>query len=133
MTVLSGGSTPAVQLSEGGALTEMHPGVYVFGDAQHRQLGTCDADAVALTAMATVVSCSKQHVILDVGSKVLSTDRPAWIDGLGSLPEYPSSRISELFEHQATVVSPDGAPLPVLGGHVRGDPQSRLHRRQSGR
>jgi len=100
--VLSGGSTPTAALATSGALTEIRPCVYVFGDAQQLELGTCAVGDVALTAAATVVSHAPGRVVLDAGSKVLGADRPVWTTGFGRLPDYPDARLSALSEHHAT-------------------------------
>ncbi|SDT22912.1 D-serine deaminase, pyridoxal phosphate-dependent [Actinoplanes derwentensis] len=113
-SVRSGGSTPTAALS-GDTLTEIRPGVYVFGDAQQVELGTCGWEQVALTVTATVVSRSGQRFILDAGSKVLGADQQAWATGGGRLPAYPDARITALSEHHATVVLPAGHVVPKLG------------------
>lgn len=122
--VRSGGSTPSAQFavgngggSTGGGLTELRPGVYVFGDAQQVELGTCELEDVALTVVSTVVSHAGGRVILDAGSKVLGADRAAWASGYGRLMEAPGARIVALSEHHATVDWPGGR-LPQLGSRV---------------
>ncbi|WP_307834497.1 alanine racemase [Paractinoplanes lichenicola] len=121
--VRSGGSTPTAALAGAGPLTEIRPGVYVFGDAQQVELGTCDWEDVALTVVATVVSRTGNRAIVDAGSKVLGADRPAWATGFGRLPEHPDARIVALSEHHATVEFPGEAPargdvLRVAPNHV---------------
>jgi D-serine deaminase-like pyridoxal phosphate-dependent protein len=113
--VVSGGSTPSVQFASGSVLTEVRPGVYVFEDAQQWELGTCTPDEIALTVVATVVSRSPDHLILDAGSKALGADRAAFSTGFGRLLDHPAARISSLSEHHGTVV---GIDLP-LGSRVR--------------
>ena len=115
----SGGSTPTAALVEQGSLNEIRPGVYAFNDAQQVELGAADWDAVALTAMATVVSRHGLDLVLDAGSKVLGADRAAWATGAGRLPDYPEARIGALSEHHATATFAEGAPLPELGSNVR--------------
>lgn len=125
--VRSGGSTPTAALttagpdagSGAGAVTEMRPGVYVFGDAQQVELGTCGWDDVALTVASTVVSRSGNRFILDAGSKVLGADQQAWATGSGRIAEHPDARIVALSEHHATVALPDGVPAPGLGEVLR--------------
>ncbi|GLU46227.1 alanine racemase [Nocardiopsis ansamitocini] len=117
--VVSGGSTPTAAHDTDSGLTELRPGVYVFGDAQQWELGTCTAADIALTAAATVVSRSGGRVVLDAGSKVLGADRPAWASGFGRLPDHPDARISALSEHHATVDWPHDTPLPDLGTLLR--------------
>ena len=125
VSVRSGGSTPSAQFavgrpggsSGGGWLTELRPGVYVFGDAQQVELGTCAMDDVALTVVATVVSHAGGRVILDAGSKALGADRAPWASGYGRLAEAPDARIVALSEHHATVEW-SGGRLPQLGSRV---------------
>jgi D-serine deaminase-like pyridoxal phosphate-dependent protein len=116
--VLSGGATPTLAAVAAGSMTEMRPGVYVFGDAQQWELGTMDADRIALTCLATVVSHAGGRAVLDSGSKVLGADRAAWATGYGRLLDHPGARIVQLSEHHAVAELDDG-PLPPLGSRVR--------------
>lgn len=116
--VVSGGSTPSATDADPDVLTEMRPGVYVFGDAQQWELGSTSPDRIALTALATVVSRAGGNVVLDTGSKVLGADRAPWATGHGRLLDHPEARISLLAEHHA-VVTWDRSPLPELGSRVR--------------
>jgi D-serine deaminase-like pyridoxal phosphate-dependent protein len=113
--IVSGGSTPSLEFAGSSVLTEVRPGVYVFGDAQQWELGATSPASIALTVLATVVSRSPGRIILDSGSKVLGADRGAYSTGFGRLLDYPDARIPALSEHHATVV---GVDLP-LGTHVR--------------
>ncbi|BCY08213.1 alanine racemase [Actinoplanes sp. L3-i22] len=117
--VRSGGSTPTAALTGPGVVTEMRPGVYLFGDAQQVELGTCGWADVALTVTATVVSRSGNRIIVDAGSKVLGADQQAWATGFGRLIDQPEARIVALSEHHATVVVPEGAAVPGLGEVLR--------------
>ncbi len=117
--VLSGGSTPSMAYVETGALTELRPGVYVFGDAQQWELGTVVPDQVALTCLATVVSHAGGNVVLDAGSKALGADRAAWATGHGRLLDHPDARIVALSEHHAVVTWPHHTDRPELGSRVR--------------
>ena len=117
--VRSGGSTPTAGLVEAGALTELRPGVYAFGDAQQVDLGAATWDDVALWAVSTVVSRGPGRAVLDAGSKILGADRPAWATGFGRLPDHAGARITALSEHHATVEFPPGADVPALGQRVR--------------
>jgi D-serine deaminase-like pyridoxal phosphate-dependent protein len=115
--VVSGGSTPSLAAADADVLTELRPGVYVFGDAQQWELGTTTPDRIALTCRATVVSHAGGRLVLDAGSKVLGADRAAYATGFGRLPAYPDARVVLLSEHHAVVDLP-GAPLPALGTRV---------------
>ncbi|WP_314326228.1 D-TA family PLP-dependent enzyme [Paenarthrobacter ilicis] len=125
ITHLSGGSTPTATLTSTSGATEVRPGVYVLGDAQQLELARCTAEDIALTIAATVVSRHEgtelipRRIILDSGSKILGGDRPTWTTGFGRLLDHPEARITALSEHHATVVWPEGAPLPALGDRLR--------------
>ncbi|MBG6182267.1 D-serine deaminase-like pyridoxal phosphate-dependent protein [Arthrobacter sp. CAN_A214] len=122
---LSGGSTPTALLGGGGAATELRPGVYVLGDAQQYELQRCALEDIALTVAATVVSRSApasgrgRRVVVDSGSKILGSDRPAWATGYGRLLDEPAARIVALSEHHATIEWPDGTALPAHGQRLR--------------
>ncbi|UKA64633.1 alanine racemase [Arthrobacter sp. FW306-04-A] len=129
VTRVSGGSTPTAALTAGRAgdsvTTEVRPGVYVFGDAQQFELGRCGLEEIALTVAATVVSRHEgeagtpRRVVLDAGSKILGSDRPAWATGFGRLMDHLDARIVALSEHHATVIWPEDAAVPVLGERLR--------------
>jgi D-serine deaminase-like pyridoxal phosphate-dependent protein len=123
--VRSGGSTPTALLTEGSTATEVRPGVYVFGDAQQLELGRCDLEDIALTVAATVVSHHEapaegpERFIIDAGSKILGSDRPAWATGFGRLMDHPDARITALSEHHATVEWHGPGGRPALGDRLR--------------
>jgi D-serine deaminase-like pyridoxal phosphate-dependent protein len=115
--VVSGGSTPSLSSADTDVLTELRPGVYVFGDAQQWELGSMSPDDVALTCRSTVVSHSGGRLVLDAGSKALGADRAPWATGYGRLFDHPEARIVMLAEHHA-VADLSGAPLPPIGSRV---------------
>ena len=117
--VVSGGSTPSARAADGGVLTELRPGVYLFGDAQQWELGTIDPESIALTARATVVSRREHVAVVDAGSKILGADRAAYASGYGRLLDHPDARITALSEHHATITFPPGADVPPLGTRLR--------------
>jgi D-serine deaminase-like pyridoxal phosphate-dependent protein len=117
--VVSGGSTPSADAARSDVLTELRPGVYVFGDAQQWELGTCAPESIALTVRATVVSRRDDTVIVDAGSKALGADRASWASGYGRVMEYPNARILALSEHHATVRFPSDETPPAAGTRLR--------------
>ena len=118
VSVVSGGSTPTIEYADPGTATELRPGVYVFGDAQQWELGSCAPDQIALTCLATVVSRRPGHVVLDAGSKAFGADRAPWASGYGRLLDHPAARIVQLSEHHAVVDWTD-EPLPDCGERLR--------------
>ncbi|MEV0321141.1 alanine racemase [Streptomyces sp. NPDC050658] len=117
--VISGGSTPTVGQWQPGAVNELRPGVYVFNDATQLAIGTCTVEDLALAAAATVISVpAPDRFVLDIGSKVLGSDRSPWVTGHGHLPAFPEATISGLWEHHAVVRLPQGVKGPELGSLV---------------
>ena len=116
--VVSGGSTPTAGRTHADPVTELRPGVYVFGDAQQWELDTVEPDRIALTAWSTVVSHASGRVVLDAGSKVIGADRSPWATGHGRLLDHPRARVVQLSEHHAVVAWDEGPP-PELGSRVR--------------
>ena len=81
---VSVGSTPTVLASDAyDGITEIRPGNYVFMDRTPVRLGLASVQQVALTVLATVVSKSCDHLIIDAGSKVLTSDLGAHGTGVG--------------------------------------------------
>jgi len=116
---VSGGSTPSARAADGGALTELRPGVYLFGDAQQWELGTIVPATIALSARATVVSRREGVAVVDAGSKILGADRAVYASGYGRLLDHPDAHITALSEHHATVTFPAGDVVPPLGSVLR--------------
>lgn len=117
--VVSGGSTPSARAADGGVLTELRPGVYLFGDAQQWELGTIEPAMIAFSARATVVSRRDHVAVVDAGSKILGADRAAYASGYGRLLDFPDARITALSEHHATITFPAGSVVPPLGSELR--------------
>ncbi len=115
--VLSGGSTPTLEATDLGVITEARPGVYAFGDAQQWELGATTPDRIALTCVASVVSHAGGRLVLDAGSKALGADRASYATGYGRLLDHPEARVVQLSEHHAVVEL--AGPLPALGSSVR--------------
>lgn len=112
--MLSAGSTPTALHSARPPVTDERPGTYVFGDRQQMALGTADLDTVSLVVATTVVARHADgRFVVDAGSKVISTDRPAWLDGFGLLPAYPDATVERLSEHHAVCSTP--GPTPQIG------------------
>jgi D-serine deaminase-like pyridoxal phosphate-dependent protein len=122
--VLSGGSTPTATATETDGATEIRPGVYVFGDTQQLELGRIDWDDIALTVVTTVVSSQPAHedaparIIVDAGSKILSSDKAPWATGYGRVLGHPEARITALSEHHGTIIW-DSDDLPAVGTRLR--------------
>ena len=110
-SVLSAGSTPTATLSARPPVTDERPGTYVFQDRQQTWLGSAVPDSVALVVAANVVASHHDgRFVLDSGSKVLATDRPAWLAGFGHLPAFPDAEVRSLSEHHAVCWTTEARP-----------------------
>lgn len=73
---VSVGSTPTaayVESLEG--VTELRPGVYMFGDLFQSGIGACRFEDQALSVLSTVISVKAGQIVLDAGGLALSKDR----------------------------------------------------------
>jgi D-serine deaminase-like pyridoxal phosphate-dependent protein len=115
--VVSGGSTPSLAATDMTTLTELRPGVYVFGDAQQWELGAMSPEDITLVCRSTVVSHAGGRLVIDAGSKALGADRASYATGFGRLPAHPDARLVLLSEHHAVADLGD-EPLPPIGSQV---------------
>ena len=142
---LSVGATPTARFSASRpGLTELRPGNYVYFDRTQVGLGAASLDDCALTVISTVVSKpAPDRIILDAGSKTLSTDGARGftpLPGFGAIFEDPASTVLDesllverLSEEHATVRVRerfDGARARRPRPHPA---QPRLRRLQPGR
>ena len=127
--IVSGGSTPsATQSHLITRMTEFRPGTYVFNDMNCVHGGCARLDDCAARIITTVVSTAVPgQVVLDAGSKTLTSDRcgPAPESGHGLIIEYPQARITKLSEEhaQVDVTACDRAPkigqrVTVIPNHI---------------
>ena len=117
--IVYGGSTPtAYQSHLVPQATDVRPGTNVFNDLNTLRGGFCSADDIAATILATVVSDAVAgQVVLDAGSKTLTSDRcvPAPDSGYGFLPAYPEAVIKKLTEEHAQVDIHQCPKPPAVG------------------
>ena len=123
---ISVGATPTLRFSAARPeVTELRPGNYVYFDRTQVTLGSASLKDCALTVLATVVSKpSANRIILDCGSKTLSSDLAPHVPGYGaaltrdgfSLDE--SLSIDRLSEEHA-IVGVDGHTALEPGDRVR--------------
>ena len=109
-TVSVAGTPSAPYAAAVDGVSEVRPGTYVFYDAASARRAVCDWQDCALFVRATVVSKpSPDRVVIDAGSKVLTTEsRPvagnSGNPGYASIVEAPLSFISKLWEEHAVLV-----------------------------
>ncbi len=127
--IVTGGSTPsAFQSHLVTRGTEIRPGTYIFYDLNSVRGGYCTFDDVAATIECTVVSDAVPgQVVIDAGSKTLSSDRNAVApdSGHGHIIQYPQAKITKLTEEhgQVDLSACDRAPkvgerVTVIPNHI---------------
>jgi len=122
--IVSGGSTPtALQSHQIPALTEFRPGTYIYNDRNCLSHGCCLPEDCAATLVCTVISNAVAgKVVIDAGSKSLSSDRLAGGDersGFGLIVDYPQARIVRLSEEHGEVDVSQCDTAPALGQRLR--------------
>ena len=104
---ISGGGTPVERweaTEEAPVITEVRAGTYVYGDRMCVANGNTTLDDCALRVRATVVSRpTEDRAIIDAGSKTLTSDTKAGIEGWGYVVELPQAQIYALNEEHGYV------------------------------
>lgn len=105
---VSVGSTPTSKFAgDVAGVTEMRPGAYVFGDVSQIITGTIEETQCAMRIYATVVGKPRPGtVVIDAGSKTLTTDSNPLRKGYGLLPDYPDVVIERLSEEHGIMQVP---------------------------
>ncbi len=120
--IVSGGSTPTAFRSHlVRNLTEIRPGTYVYNDLNCVRGGCATLDDCAARVVSTVVSTAVPgQVVLDAGTKTLTSDRcgPAPDSGHGYIIEHPEAKVFKLFEEHAQVDVRECATQPKVGDRV---------------
>ena len=121
--VVSGGSTPTALLSHlVPRCTEIRPGTYVYNDWNTASAGYCAIEDCAARVACTVVSNAVPgKVVIDAGSKTLTSDRlmsDPQHGGFGHVVGFPDARVVRLTEEHGEIdVTRCPAP-PQLGQRV---------------
>ncbi len=121
-TIVSGGSTPSgFQSHLIPQLTEIRPGTYIYNDSNTMRGGYCTLQDCAARIICTVVSNAvPNQVVLDAGTKTLTSDLCAWAreSGHGYIVEYPDAKIAKLSEEHGQVDVSKCDRRPALGERV---------------
>ena len=103
-TISVGGTPTAFSTHLLDGVTELRPGLYVYGDRASIANGSVPLEDCALRVVTTVVSRpTANRAILDAGSKAFSSDLARDAEGYGSIIEYPEARIPMLSEEHGHV------------------------------
>ena len=132
--VVSVGSTPtATHAKSLAGVTEMRPGVYMFGDLDQMGLGSCSFDDIAVSVLASVIghAPARNVLLVDAGALALSKDTLAgeflpdagygWICDVAERRRIADLRVTSLDQEHGFVGG--DAPLPYealpVGARVR--------------
>lgn len=123
---VSVGATPTVAfMADMAGITEVRPGTYVFNDYNQLLLGTAGEADCAVKVVCTVVSRpAPGRIIIDAGSKTLTSDSNVRGDGFGYVTSLPHARIARLSEEHGVIEIPPesevgvGDVLTIIPNHV---------------
>lgn len=120
--IVSSGSTPTMYQSHlVEPVTEIRPGTYIYFDVMCMQQDVCTLDDCAARIVATVVSDAVPgQVVVDAGSKTLTSDKIGWAPeaGHGYVVEYPEATITKLSEEHGQVAVSQCKRKPEVGEQV---------------
>lgn len=120
------GSTPAIlgtlRFRESfPEITEIHPGSYIFGDAQYMHRFWFTEETVALAVLTTVISVSPSWAVIDAGYMTFCAYLPAFLqtaygyDRYGYIKGRPDLKLNNLTQEVATVTMTDASKRLGIG------------------
>jgi D-serine deaminase-like pyridoxal phosphate-dependent protein len=116
--VVSAGSTltaPYLRASDG--ITEIRPGTYIYNDLRTLCCYACTHDAIAATALATVVSLNGDRVTVNAGSKTITSSAEEGY-GFGHLRGDPDTSFVRLSEEHGVLTMPGAESRLAVGDRV---------------
>lgn len=119
--IVSGGTTPTLwQSHELPHLTEVRAGTCIFNDHDQLSLGAAQADGLAYSVLATVVSTSVAgRAAVDAGSKALAKESPGADGAFGFLLDRPEVEVVALSEEHGILDLAGTDWRPRVGDRVR--------------
>lgn len=128
--VVSIGSTPtAVHAAHLDGVTEMRPGVYMFGDLDQVSIGSCAMSDIALSVLATVIghNTRAERILTDAGGLAMSKDRgsdgPDAARGYGQVMGHDGLYVDSVHQEHGLIAMAGGGPPPYdalpIGSRVR--------------
>lgn len=120
-SILSIGSTPSCSIQNEGlfdGVHEVHPGNYVFYDAQQYTLGSCRLDDIAGTVLTRVIAHypKRNTVVIDCGWEGLSSEKPNIEEyyeryGYARVKNYPQLKLLKMSQEVGIVTTNDGSQI----------------------
>lgn len=102
-------------------ITEVHPGSYIFGDAQYMHRFWFAEETVALTVLVTVISINQNWAVIDAGYMTLCAYLPGFLqtaygyDRYGYVKSRPDLRLNNLTQEVGIVTVTDPAKSLSIG------------------
>ncbi len=121
---VSVGSTPtAAYAATVPGITEIRPGTYVFNDMATVASGSCTLEDCAARVCVTVVSRSKDRLVIDGGSKTFSTDSqpgipPLNLEGFGKIISDDRLLLQRFTEEHGMIALCEGAKPHEVGDQL---------------
>ncbi len=120
---VSVGSTPSCSvIPSQSAVTEIHPGNYLFYDRMQAEIGSCNISDCAVSVLGTVIGAypSRNTIAVDIGSLALSKD-VCEEDGFGLVVGHPKLKLFSLSQEIGLIKGETNGDLQV-GSLVRVSP-----------
>lgn len=121
------GSTPSVTHARSlDGVTEVRPGVYMFGDLFQAEIGSCRREDIAVTVLASVIGRreAEGRFLVDAGSLALSKDRSTGVTehdaGFGIVwdasgePVFGECRVERVYQEHGVVARDPSVPVVEL-------------------
>jgi D-serine deaminase-like pyridoxal phosphate-dependent protein len=118
--VSTGGSPNLKNVGKLKGATEHRPGTYIYNDRMQVRADVASWDDCALNIYSTVVSrAGPDRGILDAGSKTLTSDTGAGLEGYGLILEHPEAKIANFAEEHGFLDLTRSNTRPGVGDVVR--------------
>ena len=124
---VSVGSTPtALHARNLEGVTEVRPGVYMFGDMFQAQIGSCKESDLAVSVVTEIIShrAPLGRLLIDAGALALSKDRSTecapndigfgLVAGLDGRPLEPQLHVDKVYQEHGQITLNNGAAASVL-------------------
>jgi D-serine deaminase-like pyridoxal phosphate-dependent protein len=117
--VVSAGSTittPYLRAEDG--ITEVRPGTYIYNDLRTLSCFACTPDAIAASALATVVSTDGERATIDAGGKTLTATRDDR-GGYGYPRDRPDAAFTRMSEEHGVLHVPAESGALEVGQRIQ--------------
>lgn len=124
---VSVGSTPTALYARSlEGVTEVRPGVYMFGDMFQAQINSCEVTDLAVSVVAEVISHHEtlNRLLIDAGALALSKDRSTenlpndigfgMVADIDGIPFVPQMQVARVYQEHGQITLPSGRSVVDL-------------------